>query len=172
MRKARSSALSAVFISILTFLLAGIGAFGPYRQITYGPFTGESGSSGVILGFWYGYFVGSTGVEGGPGLVKECQDMCSECSYCQCLFAAASMAIIAWIVSLLASVTACVAGIRRFGSRLSEFGAICALISFVIYVAAVDHSFQYISAGWPCEVAAFVFFVIQTILFMRVVKPL
>ena len=110
-------------------------------------------------------------MEGGPGLVKQCQNSCSECSYCQCVFAAASMAIIAWIVSLLASVTACVAGIRRFGSGLSEFGAICALISFVIYVA-VDHSLQYISAGWPCEVAAFVFFVIQTILFVRVVKPL
>ena len=82
------------------------------------------------------------------------------------------MAIIAWIVSLLASVTACVAGIRRFGAGLSVFGAICALVSFVIYVVALDNSFQHISAGWPCEVAAFVFFVIQTILFVRVVKPL
>jgi hypothetical protein len=81
------------------------------------------------------------------------------------------MAIIAWIVSLLASVTACVAGIRRFGAGLSVFGAICALISFVIYVAGVDN-LRFFSAGWPCEVVAFVLFVIQTILFVRVVKPL
>ncbi len=111
-------------------------------------------------------------------MVKQCQTLLNfgiETGYnsqCKGLIAVAAMAIIAWIVSLLASVTACVAAIRRFGAGLSVFGAICALVSFVIYVAAWRKPFQNISAGWPCEVAAFVFFVIQTILFVRVVKPL
>jgi hypothetical protein len=164
--------VSAVCISILTFLLAGIGAFGPYVQSTAGGFPGQSGSSGYLFGYWYSYLYiyGQSISEG--GLVKGCQNARYMTTQCECLIAAASMAVIAWIVSLLASVTACVAGIRRFGAGLSIFGAICALVSFVIYVAGVDSSFQNISAGWPCEVAAFVFFVIQTILFVRVVKPL
>ena len=167
--------MSAVCISILTFLLAGIGAFGPYQQVTAGGFPGESGFYGAVSGYWYTYYSGG-GMSGNiGGTVKQCQailDFGGDNSGCKCVIAAASMAVIAWIISLLASVTACVAGIRRFGAGLSVFGAICALISFVIYVVAVDNSFRSISAGWPCEVAAFVFFVIQTILFVRVVKPL
>jgi hypothetical protein len=33
------------------------------------------------------------------------------------------------------------------------------------------HYFDDISAGWPCEIAAFLFLVIEAILFMRVPKP-
>ncbi len=121
--------------------------------------------------YWYHYISGQSSYNSGGWIEWHCH-FGGESSDCKYLIAAASMAIIAWIVSLLASVTACVAGIRRFGAGLSLCGAICAIISFVIYVVAVDNSFQNISAGWPCEVAAFVFFVIQTILFVRVVKPL
>ncbi len=44
------------------------------------------------------------------------------------------------------------------------------LVSLVVYVAKVLY-FKDISAGWPCEIAAFLFLVIEAILFMRVPKP-
>jgi hypothetical protein len=169
-------------MSILTFLLAGIGAFGPYQQSLNG-LPGESGASGSTIGYWYIYtYSSSSGNTKSDGTVVHCQNIINnkidlfrliyDVPTCKCIISAAALAVLAFLCALLASVTACVAGIRRFGAGLSVFGAICALVSFVIYVVAVDNKFQNISAGWPCEVAAFLFFVIQTILFVRVVKPL
>jgi hypothetical protein len=43
-------------------------------------------------------------------------------------------------------------------------------VSLIIYVAKF-HPFNHISAGWPCEIAAFLFLVIQAMVFMRVPKP-
>ena len=80
------------------------------------------------------------------------------------------MAIIAWIFSFVAGLAACIAGIRQIGVVSAIFGALCALASAIIYVAGVDSTFRGISAGWPCEVAAFVVFIVQAVLFVRVSK--
>jgi hypothetical protein len=93
---------------------------------------------------------------------------------CNTYIATASLAGIAFLFALLAAFAACIAGIRRFGTVLSIIGALFALNSLVVYVAKFHYfmfnSNDHISAGWPCEIAAFLFLVIQAIRFMKVSK--
>ena len=152
------------------------------------------------MGFWYVHTTttdSATTVEFGTGDVQECvrslnrefpagfpSEVVSELvAECKCLIAAAAFAVIAFLFALLAAFAACIAGIRRFGAVLSGIGALFALVSLVIYVAKFHDEFaaafsfpggshrSNISAGWPCEIAAFLFLVIQAMVFMRVPKP-
>jgi hypothetical protein len=181
-----------ICISILTLLLAGTGAFGPYLQYVVPP-TSYRREIFAVVGFWYIFAAGEECVDwetardqetcrrtvhavagSADGMVSICRtelDMStSDGVSCKCLIAAAALAVIAFLLALLAAFAACIPAIRRFGVVLSGIGAFFALVSFGCFVAAteMDRLLSYISAGWPCEGAAFVFFVIQAILFMRV----
>ena len=152
------------------------------------------------MGFWYVHTTttdSTTTVEFGTGDVQECvrtlnrelpagfpsEEVSELVAECKCLVAAAALAVIAFLFALLAAFAACIAGIRRFGAVLSGIGALFALVSLVIYVAKFHDKFaaafrfpggsyrSNISAGWPCEIAAFLFLVIQAMVFMRVPKP-
>jgi hypothetical protein len=129
---------------------------------------------GLVYSVTVGFWSSSGSASSGTGWVSACQNAINlassyaDVSDCQCLIAAAALAVIAWIFALLAALTACIAQIRRFGVVLSGIGAFFALLSLIIYAAKLNAYLAYVSAGWPCEIIAFVFFVVQAILFIRI----
>ncbi len=94
-------------MSILTFLLAGIGAFGPYQQSLNG-LPGESGASGGTIGYWYIYtYSSSSGNTKSDGTVLHCQNIINnktdlfrlsyDVSKCKCIISAAALAVLAFL---------------------------------------------------------------------------